>query len=130
MSGTRTLQDLMKSTPSADTAASMSILAVASSGALSKVPPKGVLTAAYVAQGDIVDMDEAVTPGLYSTGTVTDGGKLPSTGTWSASLVEVFRRGTLIVQRITGSTGHMAVRVRSADASGNKWGDWRVYQFS
>lgn len=124
------IPDFLKSLPAASSASGLSMMSVSSSGELSRIAPKNILSATYVAQGDVENLDEAIVPGIYSTGTATDSSKYPPGGTWAAGMLEVYKRGTLIYQRLTGSSGHMAARVRSSDAQGNQWGPWRVFQFS
>lgn len=128
MSEGKTLEDKMKLLETAASLTGLWILTVGSAGTLMKAVPRRVTEFCYVTASDLPSMDEATTPGIWSTGALTDPSTLPSTGSWNSALAEIFKRGSYIFQRLTNPGGQVATRVKRQTDAG--WPAWKVMQYS
>lgn len=126
MMPTKEITDVFKNAQTATSFSGLSILCANSSGEVLKPIMRTILHILYQTAEDLVDLDEATTPGIYSTGAVTITSKLPAPTGWNASLVEVFKRGSFTIQRLTNAAGAVAVRVKSSTA----WGPYKIYQYT
>ncbi|MDE6009841.1 MAG: pyocin knob domain-containing protein [Muribaculaceae bacterium] len=123
MSETTTLADVLKSAPAATEISGLSMLCVNSSGELRKPDARSLLVPLYTTRTDVVNMDELLTPGIYSTGGATLKSTLPAESGWNGCLVEVFSRGSYTFQRITNNSCSMAIRVRISSG----WSAWKIF---
>lgn len=123
---TKSLADAFRNAPTATSFSGLSMICANSSGELLKPLIRTILQILYMTGEDIVDMDEATTPGIWSTGAATIASKLPATTGWNACLVEIFKRGSYTMQRLTNPSGAIAVRVKGQSG----WGPYRIYQYT